>query len=256
VIDTVATLRAAGCVFAEEEARLLHEAAPDPAGLAALVARRCAGEPLEQVVGWAEFAGRRVAVAPGVFVPRLRSVALVRLGATLARGGPVVDLCCGTGAIGLAIHAAAGGPLYAADISAAAVRVARRNLAPVGGHVLLGDLYAPLPPHLRGRVHLIAANVPYVPSAEVELMPAEARLHEPRGALDGGPDGLDLVRRVARDARRWLAPGGHLLVEASARQAARAARIFAAAGLRPHVTRFDEWDAWVISGRAAGTLAG
>src|SRR6478735_4709753 len=96
-----ATLRAAGCVFAEEEADLLLREAADEASLAAMVARRVAGEPLELVVGWAEFCGLRIAVAPGVFVPRQRSTALVRRAIVgLQPGDVVVDLCCGTGALG------------------------------------------------------------------------------------------------------------------------------------------------------------
>jgi release factor glutamine methyltransferase len=100
-------LRAAGCVFAEDEARLLISAARTPAELDAMVARRTAGLPLEQVLGWAEFCGLRIAVAPGVFVPRRRTEFLVRQAAELARPGAViVDLCCGAGAIGAALAAA------------------------------------------------------------------------------------------------------------------------------------------------------
>src|SRR3954462_3557379 len=105
----VARLRAAGCVFAEDEARLLLAgAAPD--ALDALVARRVAGEPLEPLLGWAEFCGLRVAVAPGVFVPRRRTEALVEEAVALFRpGAVVVDLCCGSGALGLAVAASGGG---------------------------------------------------------------------------------------------------------------------------------------------------
>ena len=94
--DVVATLRAAGCVFAEDEARLLVDAARSPAELTALLERRVAGEPLEHLLGWAEFCGLRIAVAPGVFVPRRRTELLVRLAAPLLqRGDVVVELCCG-----------------------------------------------------------------------------------------------------------------------------------------------------------------
>ena len=91
----VARLRAAGCVFAEEEARLLLAEAQSPAGLEALVRRRVAGEPLEHLLGWAEFCGLRIMVTPGVFVPRRRSELLVHEAATLAPSrAVVVDLCC------------------------------------------------------------------------------------------------------------------------------------------------------------------
>jgi len=245
----VSRLRAAGCVNASDEARLLVDSAPTPAALHAMVDRRVAGEPLEHVVGWAEFCGLRIAVDPGVFVPRRRTELLVRRAAALAApGATVVDLACGSGAVGLAVAALAGGvALYAVDVEPAAVRCARRNLAAVGGRVYAGDLYDPLPARLRGHVDVLVANVPYVPSAAVDLMPREAREHEPLVALDGGSDGLDLVRRAAAGARDWLAPGGHLLVETGADQAALAVEVFAAAGLSPAAA--EDADATVVLGR-------
>jgi release factor glutamine methyltransferase len=253
----VARLRAAGCVFAEDEAAALLAAATGPGSLAALVGRRVGGEPLEQVLGWAEFRGLRVAVEPGVFVPRRRSALLVeqavaRLQDALLRGAVrpvVVDLCCGSGAVGLAVADALGPvELHAADVDAAAVRCARRNLSPVGGSVHRGDLYAALPDALRGRVDLLVANAPYVPSAAVALMPPEARDHEPRTALDGGPDGTDVQRRVAAGIGPWLAPGGTLLVETSAGQAPLTVAAVEAGGLRATVVRDDERDATVVVG--------
>jgi release factor glutamine methyltransferase len=192
----VARLRAAGCVYAEEEAALLLAEAAGPEQLAALVSRRIVGEPLEQVLGWAEFCGLRIAVDPGVFVPRRRTEFLVDRAVALAPDRPVVvDLCCGSGALGAAVAAARpGAELHAVDIDPAAVGCARRNVGPAGGRVHQGDLYTPLPAALRERVDVLLANVPYVPSGEIPLMPAEARLHEARLALDGGADGLDLLR--------------------------------------------------------------
>src|SRR2546429_2363406 len=199
VPDSVAArLRAAGCVFAEDEARLLMSAARTPAELDAMVGQRVAGLPLEQVLGWAEFCGLRITVAPGVFVPRRRTEFLVRRAAALARPGDViVDLCCGAGAIGAALAAAVErAEVHAADIDPVAVRCARQNLP--GGRVYQGDLYEPLPAGLRGRVAILAANVPYVPSEEIGFLPPEARAHEPRAALDGGADRLGGLRRVGR----------------------------------------------------------
>jgi release factor glutamine methyltransferase len=264
----VTRLRAAGCVFAEDEAQLLISAARTPAALAAMVDRRAAGQPLEHVLGWAEFCGLRIAVDPGVFVPRRRTEFLVRRAAALARraaaptgpdpGGPdptgqravvVVDLCCGSGAVGAALAAALGQvELHAADIDPAAVRCARRNVAAAGGQVYQGDLYRPLPARLRGRVDILAANVPYVPSGDVGLLPREARAHEPRVALDGGADGLDVLRRVAAGAPLWLAPGGHLLVETSERQAPRAAEAVGRDGLIPRIARSVRLNATVVIG--------
>jgi release factor glutamine methyltransferase len=255
--ELVARLRAAGCVFAEDEVRLLIAAAGTPADLEAMVDRRAAGLPLEQVIGWAEFCGLRIAVAPGVFVPRRRTEFLVRQAIALAArpgdepaGGLVVlDLCCGSGAVGAALAAALHpAEVHAADVDPAAVACARRNLAAAGGHVYQGDLYAPLPAALRGGVGLLAANVPYIPTGQIGLLPAEARLHEPRVALDGGTDGLDVLRRVAAAAPEWLAPGGHLLTETSERQASQAAEIMARAGLVPQVASSAELSATVVIG--------
>ncbi|HTQ94046.1 MAG TPA: putative protein N(5)-glutamine methyltransferase [Streptosporangiaceae bacterium] len=245
----VSRLRAAGCVFAEDEARLLMSAARTPAELDAMVGRRAAGLPLEQVVGWAEFCGLRIVLAPGVFVPRRRTEFLVRQAVAVSRPGAViVDLCCGAGAIGAALAAAVDrAEVHAADLDPAAVRCARQNLP--SGHVYQGDLYAPLPAGLRGRVAVLAANVPYVPSKEIGFLPPEARAHEPRAALDGGADGLDVLRRVTAGAAGWLAPGGHLLSEISERQAPRAAAALAAGGLAAHVVSSADLDATVVIGR-------
>lgn len=244
-------LRAAGCVFAEEEALLLLRSASSPGALRAMVSERVAGVPLEHVVGWAEFCGLRIAIDPGVFVPRRRSELLARRAAELAvPGSAVIDLACGSGAIGLAIASlAADVELHAADADPAAVACARRNLEPAGGTVYLGDLYEPLPGRLRGRVSVIAANVPYVPTEAVALMPPEARVYEPLLALDGGLDGLDVLRRVAVGAASWLMPGGHVLIEIASGQVDRAVAAIAAARLTGAVACDDELGATVVIGR-------
>ncbi|WP_069166310.1 putative protein N(5)-glutamine methyltransferase [Nocardia altamirensis] len=261
--DVVATLRAAGCVFAEDEARLLNAAAAEHgADLEALVTQRVAGTPLEYLLGWAEFHGIRVTVAPGVFVPRQRTVFLVDEAAALARANTrhsvVVDMCCGSGALGLALAtvlAAEDRPvtLAAADIDPAAVDCARRNLTTLGAPVYEGDLFDPLPEELRGCIDILLANTPYVPSAMIAHLPPEARDHEPHSALDGGPDGLDVFRRVVTGASSWLAPGGHLLVEASEHQAEQALAELRAHGLRARLAESDEHYATVVIGtRSAG----
>lgn len=252
----VARLRAAGCVFAEEEAALLRSAAADGPELEQLVARRVAGEPLEQVVGWAEFAGLRIVVEPGVFVPRRRTEFLaeeaVRFAHMITASGRVpvvVDLCCGAGAIGAAIADVAGRiDLVAADIDPSAVRAARRNLEPRGALVAEGDLFEALPPDLRGRVDVLAVNAPYVPTDEIAMMPPEAREHEAHVALDGGPDGLDVHRRVAASAREWLSPGGRLLIETSRLQAPTTAALMGEGGLRAEILRDEERAATVVVG--------
>ncbi|MCZ2814074.1 putative protein N(5)-glutamine methyltransferase [Modestobacter sp. VKM Ac-2979] len=241
----VARLRAAGCVFAEDEAVLLLAAAASAAQLDGLVARRVAGEPLEQVLGWAEFCGLRLAVEPGVFVPRQRTRLLVREAVALASSGSVVlDLCCGVGAVGAAVAAVVPSvELHAADLDPVAVRCARRN---VSGAVYAGDLYDPLPESLRGRVDVLVANAPYVPTEAIALMPPEARDHEARAALDGGVDGLDVQRRVAAGAPGWLAPGGALLIETGRQQAPATRAACTAAGLTARVVEDDDLAATVV----------
>ncbi|MER7000620.1 putative protein N(5)-glutamine methyltransferase [Streptomyces sp. NPDC000410] len=242
-------LRAAGCVFAEDEAALLLATARDPAELAFMVDLRVEGHPLEHALGWAEFRGLRIAVDPGVFVPRRRTEFLVGQ-AVAARPDArvVVDLCCGSGAVGAALASELGGEveLYAADIEPAAVRCARRNIR--GSEVFEGDLYAALPGALRGRIDILAANVPYVPTEEVGLLPAEARVHEPLVALDGGADGLDVLRRVTGEAGEWLAPGGILLFETSERQADGAVEAVERGGLVARVAECEDLYATVVIG--------
>jgi len=253
----VARLRTAGCVFAEREAPLLISAAQTPLELATMLDRRAAGLPLEHVLGWAEFCGLRVAVDPGVFVPRRRTEFLVQRAIALARSrAVVVDLCCGSGAVGAAIAAAQLEiDLYAVDVEPAAVRCARSNLAAAGGQVHEGDLYEPLPRRLRGRVDIVVANVPYVPTSAIGLLPLEAREHEPRVALDGGADGLDVLRRVAAAAPGWLVPGGSLLIETSEDQAPRAVDALVRHGLLARMVSSDELDATVVIGITPGDQA-
>ena len=276
--ELVVTLRAAGCVFAEDEAALLTAQARTPLELDGLVARRVAGEPLEQVLGWAEFCGLRVAVEPGVFVPRRRSAFLVERAALAVRAARataapraahapeadetpratttavdprlvVVDLCCGSGAIAAALLARiapdATVELHAADLDPVAVRCARRNLGS-RGRVHVGDLFAALPHSLRGRIDILVASTPYVPSDAVQLMPPEARDHEPLEALEGGPDGLHVVRRLIAEAPEWMAPAGRVLLETSAAQASTTVEIFAAAGLSARVRRSARSDSTVV----------
>jgi release factor glutamine methyltransferase len=270
-------------VYAEEEAAILLAGAQSPEELDAMVGQRVGGLPLEQVVGWAEFHGLRIAVNPGVFVPRRRSEFLVDVavgmlrapskasscpgnGAMTPQTAPdhgrravVMDLCCGTGALGIAVASAlrtaesgatSGGTveLHAADLDPAAVACARRNVEPAGGRVYEGDLFAPMPGGLQGRVGILICNAPYVPTGEIAFMPPEARDHEARMALDGGPDGLAVLTRAAAEAPGWLAPGGTMLVETSERQAKAMADAMARAGLAAHVHSDDETGATVVTG--------
>lgn len=236
--DVAERLRAAGCVWAEDEAALLQAGASSPEELESWVARRAAGEPVELVVGWVEFLGRRLVVAPGVFVPRRRTELLART--TLARAAApvvVVEMCCGVAPVAAVLEGTTA-EVHAADLSPVALACARRN-AP-GAVLHTGDLYDALPPELLGRVGVLAANAPYVPTDRIAWMPAEARDHEPRIALDGGADGVDLHRRLAADATHWLGPGGVLLVETSTAQAALTVAAMDAAGLASEVVVDDD----------------
>ena len=243
-MNVVDRLRAAGCVFAEEEAALLAETATSPDHLEALVAERVGGLPLEHVVGWAEFCGQRIVVTKGVFVPRHRTELLVDL-ATELKPALVVDLCCGSGAVGAVLQQRLpNATVYAADIDPTAVQCARQNLT----NVFEGDLFDALPARLKGRIDVVVANVPYVPTDDIQFMPPEAREHEARVALDGGTDGLEVLRRVATHAKAWLRPGGHLMSETSARQAPAALDAFTTAGLAAEL--ITEEDSTAVVGRS------
>ncbi len=198
------------------------------------------------MLGWAEFCGQRIAIDPGVFVPRRRSEFLVQQAAVMTQpGAVVVDMCCGSGAIGAALAAVRSIDLYAVDIDPAAVACARRN---INGHVYQGNLYEPLPRALQGCVDVLVVNAPYVPTEEIAFMPPEARLYEAQVALDGGADGLDIQRRVVASAPLWLASTGTLLIETSDRQAAHTADMISNAGLTPRVLSSNELDATVVVG--------
>lgn len=248
-------LRVAGCVFAEEEARLLVAAARDSGDLPALVAARVAGEPLEQLLGWVAFAGLRLAVGPGVFVPRVRTELLAEQALAVLGGlhttAVVVELCCGVGAVSAVLQRSRrdddGLELYAADIDAEAATYARANLA-APAVVVVGDLWQPVPDRLRGRVDLVVANAPYVPTAAVRLMPREAREHEPRQALDGGPDGTEVQGRIIAETPRWLSDGGALLIETGREQSVITATLMRDHGFIVEVVVDDDRDATVVVG--------
>ena len=240
-------------MYAEDEAVLLLQETDDPDRLEGLVQKRIEGWPLEQVLGRVELCGVRVHVCDGVFVPRRRSELLVREALAVASQGarrPVVlDLCCGSGAVGVAVATLHGDvELHASDLGPGSVSCAGRFVHGVGGVLYLGDLYDPLPDSLRGRVDVLVANAPYVPTGELAFMPVEAREHEPLIALDGGADGVEIQRRVVAGAREWLAPGGHLLVETSSRQAPLTVAAFEAAGFAVRVATDDDLEATVVVG--------
>jgi release factor glutamine methyltransferase len=231
-VDIAYRLRAAGCVFAEDEAALLVAEFTGDA-LEVAVARRVAGEPLELVLGFVEFGALRLAVAPGVFVPRRRTELVARRAIrALPAGGRLVDLCCGVGAIAaLVASRRPDAVVLAADVDPVAVSVARTNLTEFGATAVVANMAE----GLEGPFNVITACPPYVPTAEIAFMPREAREFEPATALDGGQDGTDLQAAVFAAAAKLLSPGGVAIVETSRAQAERTCERAVEAGLSPSV---------------------
>lgn len=206
-----------------------------------MIAARVSGTPLEHVLGWADFAGVRVPVDTGVFVPRPRSEFIVDAAVEgLAPGSVLVDLCCGSGAIAAAVASRARVEVFATDIDPRAVANAQRTLASAHATVLLGDLFGPLPADLRGRVATVTIVAPYVPTGDIALLPHEARDYEPLTALDGGSDGLEVLRRAIAEAPAWLTPFGRFLTEVAEHQVDAAVGALEEAGLRAEVLTPDE----------------
>ncbi|MBS3957711.1 MAG: peptide chain release factor N(5)-glutamine methyltransferase [Clostridiales bacterium] len=185
------------------------------------IKRRAAGEPLQYVTGEMPFRHIVVHVVPGVFIPRPETEVLVDECLKLLNGveSPVVlDICTGSGCIACAIaseHPQA--TVVATDVSEIAVVTAEKNAARIGVaervSVVCGDLFAPVVAELRGTVHVVAANPPYIPTANLASLPLEVSGHEPAAALDGGADGLGIARRIATDALEWLTPTGACVME-------------------------------------------
>jgi release factor glutamine methyltransferase len=211
-----------------------------------LIVRRRRAEPVAYILGVREFYGHTLRVGPSVLVPRPDTETLVEVALDRTRSahlwGEALDLCTGSGCVAIAF--ARKRPTWrvtGVDVSREAVAVARENVERAGSafnaHMLEGDLDAPLSDG--ARFDLITANPPYIPTADLATLPADVREHEPHLALDGGADGLDLVRRIVVLARRRLRPGGVLAVEVGYAQAARAAALLDAAGFAAVERRKD-----------------
>jgi release factor glutamine methyltransferase len=229
-------LERAGCVAAREEADELVAAAPDAGALEAWIRRRERGEPLAWITGTLRFCGRTVMVDPGVYVPRQQTEALARRAAgLLASGGRAVDLCTGTGVVAAHLRAAvAGAAVVGVDIDPRAAACARRN----GVAAVVGD--AGRPPLRPRTCDVVTAVAPYVPTGAIPFLPADVQRYEPRIALDGGDDGLDLVRRVARAAAGLLRPGGWLVAEVGGEQDRALGPVLTALGFAPAAPWYDE----------------
>jgi release factor glutamine methyltransferase len=244
-------LRGAGVASPEVDARWLVEAAAgsDPRRapnheltedaeriLAGFVARRCEREPLQLVLGATAFRGLELRCRSGVFVPRPETEVLAGHAIELARAARrpdepaviVLEPCCGTGAVGLAVaNEVEGALVLLGDHSSAAVALARHNRdvlraadqlrSPVEVHP--GDLLDAFPASTRGRADVIVANPPYLPSADLPGLDPEVRDHDPHDALSGGPDGHELVDVLLAASMQWLRPGGVVVLEIDARRA-------------------------------------
>lgn len=234
-IEVVERLAAAGCIAAEEEAEELLSNAPDPPTLEAWVGHREQGEPLAWIVGSTRFCGHSVRVDPGIFVPRHQSEKLAQIAAELlSDNGLAIDLCTGSGAVACHLMAERQtARVVGIDVDERAARCARSN----GVRTLVGDLGSPLRSH---SCDLITAVAPYVPSSQLRLLPADVQRYEPRLALDGGADGLALVRRMVLDAARVLKTGGWLVTELGAEQDQSLGPDLAASGFAIPQTWFDE----------------
>jgi len=247
---TVHRLAAAGCVAAAEEAAALVAGAPDEPTLDVWLRRRERGEPLAWITGTVEFCGRTLHVDPGVYVPRLQTEELARRAATLLpRNGRAVDLCTGAGAV--AAHLTTQVPsavVVGLDIDRRAAACARRN----GVRSVVADLAEPL--RVDEGFDLVTAVAPYVPTGDLRLLPADVQRYEPRLALDGGADGLDLIRRIVVAARRLLRPGGWLLIEVGGSQDKALTPTFTATGFDVAIPWWDdEGDLRGIASRATAS---
>jgi release factor glutamine methyltransferase len=206
--------------------------------MADLLARRTRGEPIAWLTGSVTFCDVKLSVAPGVYVPRWQTEPLAsRAASLLPPDGVAIDLCTGAGAIAAVLAAAVpSARVLATEVDHVAVECARSN----GVEVLEGDLDDPLPNELEGRVDVLTAVVPYVPTDSLRLLPRDVQAYEPRLALDGGRDGTDLLAEVVRRSPRWLKPDGWLLLELGGDQPAALDSVLRDAGFEAPDVLVDE----------------
>jgi release factor glutamine methyltransferase len=238
--------RALGCTRIQLIADAKRSLDPDELGrFRELVKRRRAREPIAYILGEREFYGRAFRVDRRVLVPRpdtetLVEVALQRT-ADRSLSARVLDLCTGSGCVAITLARERPTTLvFAADVNADALAVARENALRLGAYNVAfrhGDLFGAVDPALR--FDLVTANPPYIANAEIDGLEPEVRDHEPRLALEGGGDGLDVVRRLVAEAPRHLATSGKLAIEVGFGEAPAAAELFTKAGFRDVEIRRD-----------------
>ena len=231
-------LAAAGCVAPEAEAAELAAAAADEDTLSAFVDRRTKGEPLAWITGTIVFCGCEIAIDPGVYVPRWQTEPLAELAAELlAPEGRAIDLGTGSGAIaGVLMDRRPGASVIGTENDPVATRCARRN----GVEVAQGDLFDGIAESWKGSVDVIVGVLPYVPTEAIALLPRDVPEFEPLMALDGGTDGLAIVRRAVTESRAWLKDRGHLLLELGADQPGLLSQTLQASGFGEVRVIYDE----------------
>lgn len=251
--------------FASEKARdqLFRDMplyAPDAIAqrFAALMARRLKGEPTAYLIGQWSFYGVELDISPDVLVPRDDTEVLTRQAIertqTMGDKPRVLDLCAGSGCVGLAIaRHCPGAQVMLADIDEGALRICRQNIRRNGLTAQVSACSANAlekPPAALWDFDVIAANPPYIPSADIDGLDDTVRLFEPRIALDGGEDGLDFYRAITEKWVASLRPGGWLICEVGVRQASEVEKLFARVGLRDIQTYQDTGGVWrVVEGR-------
>jgi release factor glutamine methyltransferase len=211
-----------------------------------LAHRRASGEPLQYITGVAGFRKLELRVGPGVFIPRPETELVAgRAMELLPHGGVAVDVGTGSGAIALSIaQERPDAEVYATEVSSDALAFARvnRERAALDVELIAGDLLSGLPEALAGRVDVVVSNPPYVPPEEARLLPRDVVAHEPTEALFAAGGGLTVIRRVALEARRWLAPKGWIVLEIGDRQGAAVGELLRAAGYREVAVNRDLTD--------------
>jgi release factor glutamine methyltransferase len=208
-----------------------------------LAARRAAGEPLQYVTGTAAFRHLQLAVGPNVFIPRPETELVAELAMQhLPRGGRLVDVGTGSGAIALAVaDERPDAAVFATESSPQALAWAQRNLELLGTNVqlVLCDLLDGLPPEARRSFDVVVSNPPYIDPAQARSLSPEVSAHEPRGALFAGDQGLEVMTRLAEAAPRWLKRGGWLVLEIGSDQRAEVEALLRGAGLQEVTVRPD-----------------
>ena len=210
---------------------------------------RLTGRPLWYIIGDTDFCGYKIKVDERVLIPRPETEEMAMMAVAIAEeGNNILDLCTGSGALAIAIYKELERSnrkvkMTAVDISADALELAKENAEANEADILFiqSDLFS----RIRGRFDVIVSNPPYIPTAEIDTLQREVKDYEPRLALDGGADGLDIYRRIAAEASKYLNRGGTLIMEVGAGQAADVVKMFRGNSYSMVVQDFNGIDRYV-----------